>query len=93
MLTNPVIDNNGTQCWYLDGKYHRVDVPAVIDADGSQYLYLNDKRHRVDGPAAIYADGSQYWYLDDKEYNFKDFCVAAKISYEDELILRLKYNC
>ena len=55
--------SNGTQCWYLNGKRHREDGPAIVFSDGSQFWYLNGKRHREDGPAIIYADGSQRWYL------------------------------
>ena len=56
------VDYDGSQCWYQNGKLHRVDGPAAIYACGSQYWYLNGKRHRVDGPAAINESGTQFWY-------------------------------
>lgn len=56
----------GTIVHTLNGKYHRLDGPAVIFADGSQWWYLNGKVNREDGPAVIYSNGAQHWYLNDK---------------------------
>jgi hypothetical protein len=57
---------NGDQEWYLNGKLHREDGPAVIWASGRQVWHLNGKLHREDGPAVIWASGRQAWYLNDK---------------------------
>jgi hypothetical protein len=57
----------GYKSWYLDGKRHREDGPAVEGSDGDKYWYLNGKLHREDGPAIEYSDGDKSWYLDDKE--------------------------
>jgi hypothetical protein len=54
---------NGTKYWYLNGKYHREDGPAIEWADGTKSWYLDDKRHREDGPAIEQADGTKFWYL------------------------------
>jgi hypothetical protein len=54
--------------WFLNGKLHREDGPAVEWADGSRYWYLNDKRHRTDGPARECADGDRYWYLNGQRH-------------------------
>jgi|9_EtaG_2_1085328.scaffolds.fasta_scaffold02526_5 hypothetical protein len=46
MFTNkPVVKEwaNGDKYWYLDGKLHREDGPAVEYANGSNLWYLNDK--------------------------------------------------
>ena len=37
--------------WYINGKRHREDGPAIEYADGTKKWYLNDQRHREDGPA------------------------------------------
>ena len=58
-------DEYGDKFWWLDGKLHREDGPAVEYADGSKFWYLNDKLHREDGPAEECADGSKIWYLND----------------------------
>ena len=68
-----VVDDTGNQFWYLDGKYHREDGPAVVYANGYQYWYLNGKSHREDGPAAVYANGEQRWYLNGKELTEQEF--------------------
>ena len=54
---------NGSKYWYLDGKRHREDGPAIEYASGSKEWYLNDKLHREDGPACEYPDGDKLWYL------------------------------
>ena len=58
---------NGNKSWYLNGKLHREDGPAIERANGSKSWYLNGKRHREDGPAIEYANGYKAWYLNDKE--------------------------
>jgi hypothetical protein len=57
------IDPDGTQYWYLNGKHHREDGPAVIYPSGRQVWYLNGNIHREDGPAVIHPNGTQLWYL------------------------------
>ena len=57
---------DGTKEWYLNGKLHREDGPAVEYSDGSKQWYLNGKLHREDGPAAEYPDGTKYWWFNDK---------------------------
>lgn len=64
---------NRNREWYLNGKIHREDGPAIECADGSKKWYLNGKRHRIDGPAVEYASGLKLWYIDDVEYTQKAF--------------------
>jgi hypothetical protein len=54
---------NGTKYWYLNGKLHREDGPAIEGTNGNKYWWLNGKRHREDGPAVERANGSKLWYL------------------------------
>ena len=63
---NPVVGSNRTKCWYLDGKLHRTDGPAVEWPDGTKQWYLDDKLHRTDGPACEGADGEKHWCLNGK---------------------------
>ena len=35
---------NGDKWWYLNGKYHREDGPAVESANGTKLWYLNGKQ-------------------------------------------------
>ena len=66
--TVEVNDNgdNGDKAWYLNGKLHREDGPAVERADGYKAWYLNGKLHREDGPAIEWGSGYKYWYLNGK---------------------------
>jgi hypothetical protein len=57
--------DKGTREWYLNGKLHREDGPAIEYANGTREWFLNDKLHREDGPAIECVDGSRYWYLND----------------------------
>lgn len=54
--------------WYLNGKYHREDGPAIERTSGSREWWMNGKRHRIDGPAFEYFFGDREWWLDDKQY-------------------------
>jgi hypothetical protein len=60
------IDANGTKHWYLNGKLHREDGPAVENPDGIKLWYLKGKYHREDGPAIEWTDGEKHWYLNGK---------------------------
>ena len=60
--------SDGTKHWYLNGKRHREDGPAVERSDGTKSWYLNDQRHREDGPAVEYSDGTKSWYLNDQRH-------------------------
>jgi hypothetical protein len=57
---------NGNKTWWLNGKLHREDGPAVECADGHKSWYLKGKRHREDGPAIEWAEGIKQWYLNGK---------------------------
>jgi len=68
-----VVKDDGTQSWYINGKLHREDGPAIIWGNctqdgnlrpiaGRHDWYKEGKLHRDNGPAIIWADGSQYWY-------------------------------
>ena len=49
--------DDGTKEWYINGKLHREDGPAIEWANGDRYWYLNGKLHREDGTAIEYDDG------------------------------------
>jgi antitoxin component YwqK of YwqJK toxin-antitoxin module len=58
--------SSGDKLWYLKGKLHREDGPAIEYANGDKHWYLNGKLHRVDGPAFECANGDKEWYLNGK---------------------------
>jgi hypothetical protein len=59
--------------WFLDGKRHREDGPAIDYNDGSKLWCLNGELHREDGPAIDYNDGSKSWYLNGKKLSQEKF--------------------
>lgn len=72
---------SGEKCWYLNGKLHREDGPAVEWADGSKYWFLNGQLHREDGPAVEWSDGTKHWYLNGQYYiesEYKQKLTPAK---------------
>lgn len=58
------VHKDGSKWWYLNGRVHREDGPAIEYANGDKYWFRNGKCHRDDGPAIEYADGIKHWYLD-----------------------------
>jgi len=65
--------DNGDNFWYLNGKHHREDGPAIETANGNKYWYLNGKLHREDGPAIELASGDKFWYLNGARYTEAEF--------------------
>ena len=59
---------NGDKHWYLNGKRHREDGPAIECANGTKHWFLNDQHHREDGPAIELASGTKSWYLNGKRH-------------------------
>jgi hypothetical protein len=64
---------NGTKRWYLNGKRHREDGPAVTYTNGDKCWWLNGKLHREDGPAMEDSDGSKAYYLNGKYLTEEEF--------------------
>ena len=64
---------NGSKYWYLNGKRHREDGPALERSNGDKSWYLNNKLHREDGPAIEWADGDKCWYLNDEYLTEEEF--------------------
>ena len=60
------VNKEGTKQWFLNGKLHRDDGPAIEYINGHKKWWLNGKIHRIDGPAVEYSNGSKLWYLNDK---------------------------
>jgi hypothetical protein len=52
---------NGDKEWYLNGKRHRKDGPAIEFTNGDKVWMLNDQFHREDGPAIDFVNGKEWW--------------------------------
>ena len=72
------VHDNGYKEWYLNGKWHREDGPAIENANGSKYWYLNGKRHRENGPAVDLASGYKEWWLNGERLTEKEFNKRTK---------------
>jgi hypothetical protein len=59
--------------WFLNGKLHREDGPAVEWSNGEKQWYLNGQIHREDGPAVEYPSGNKAWYLNGKKFTEQEF--------------------
>ena len=62
------IDQFGTKVWYLNGKCHKKNGPAIVRLNGTKEWYVNDKLHRENGPAIESYDGDKHWYLHGKRH-------------------------
>jgi len=65
-ITYTVTVENGNKAWYLNGKLHREDGPAIDEFNGNKFWYINDKLHREDGPAVEEFNGNKFWYINGK---------------------------
>ena len=63
------VDENGCKWWFLNGKHHRENGPAIEYPSGSEAWYLNGKLHRENGPAVE----CEAWYLNGKHYSESDY--------------------
>jgi hypothetical protein len=59
---------DGRKEWYLNGKLHREDGPAVEYPTGNKCWCKNGELHREDGPAIEHADGTKEWYLNGERH-------------------------
>ena len=57
----------GTKEWYLNGKRHREDGPAIEHPYGTKEWWLNGKLHREDGPAWEHPNGTKEWWLNNEQ--------------------------
>jgi hypothetical protein len=78
------VNKFGTKFWYLDGKLHRPDAPAIQYTDGSTEWWLNGELHREDGPACEYTDGDKYWFINDHRLSEAEF-NAHQILYSNKV--------
>ena len=71
-FTGVVKDKDNNIVYYLNGKYHREDGPAIEKRNGDKWWYLNGKRHREDGPAVEWSDGYLNWFFNDECHGWGD---------------------
>jgi hypothetical protein len=69
--------DNGDKEWFLNGKLHREDGPAIEHSNGYKSWFLNGKRHREDGPAVEFCNSYKSWFLDGKELTEQEHKAAT----------------
>ena len=67
----------GYKIWYLNGKIHREDGPAIEWANGDKSWYLNGILHREDGPAIECSNGEKCWWINGKQLTEADHKAAT----------------
>jgi len=80
--------DNGDKKWFVDGKSHREDGPAIEFASGAKCWYTNGKLNRVDGPAIEWASGAEWWYFDGRMVSEAEH--AKLIKPKSEALLRIE---
>ena len=60
--------SNGSKYWYLNGKPHREDGPAVEYSDGTKQWCLYGEFHNLDGPAHRVSTGYHEWWVSGNHY-------------------------
>ena len=78
-LTGSFKTLKGDKIYFLNGKYHRKDGPAIEHADGDKWWYFHGTLHREDGPAVERADGEMnHWYLGGTSYTETEYNARIK---------------
>jgi hypothetical protein len=57
---------NNKTAWYLNGKFHREDGPAIECTNGDKEWFINGELHRTNGPAIEHANGDKTWWFNGK---------------------------
>ena len=63
-----VLDTGDSKKWYLNGKPHREDGPAVEYPNGTKEWWINGERHRENGPAVEYPNGTKEWWINGERH-------------------------
>ena len=67
LVSTLYVDDKGNNFHRLpNGKYHRVDGPAVERTNGYKEWWIDGKLHRTDGAAIDYGNGDREWWLNGK---------------------------
>ncbi len=67
-------EEDGVIRYYMNGKLHRANAPAIEWVNGSKAWYINGELHREDGPAEEWSNDTKDWYYhgikakDEKEF-------------------------
>jgi len=81
------LDNFGNKLWRnKDGKFHRLDGPAVEFADGDKQWWKKGNLHRLDGPA-IEVGSYKAWWKNGVKFTDKDTFFESLTEEEKKIAL------
>ena len=63
--------SDGTVAYYLNGRLHREDGPAVETASGFRHWKFRGMTHREGGPAIEWPNGTQQWVCHGETFKFR----------------------
>ena len=78
------VEGHGT-FYYVNGKCHRKNGPAIKYFDGTKEWCINDQFHRLDGPAREFSDGYSDYWIEGQPYSTKEEFEAAVYLYKKGL--------
>ena len=85
-FTGIVEFSSGEKRWYLNGKLHNDQGPAVVYPNGEKRWFLNGELHNDHGPGVIYPNGEKRWFLNGKEVDFQAFELYYMLKFNKEYI-------
>ena len=81
-FTGIAIRYNGDKRWYLNGKFHRINGPAIECYGGDRFWYMNGEQHRIDGPAIECMNGYKGWFICNKQMAEDQYWKQAEVKKE-----------
>jgi hypothetical protein len=79
--------------WYLDGKLHREDGPAIEWKNGTKEWYRNGRQHREDGPAFESASGKyKGWWINGQRHREDGPAIKCTDGYKEWRINGIEYT-
>lgn len=86
------VDDDGTRNWYLNGKLHRTDGPAVEYVQRKKRTLLLGLCWGKNVPDDEYANGEKHWYLNGKRHRVNGPAIeyenGSKVWYSCDLLHR-----
>lgn len=86
MISNGIVQVDGSKYWYKDGLLHNISGPAVVCPNGYESWYYNGKQHRIDGPAITWMNGETEYWLEDVKYSYGEYKFRIFTMYHQKTI-------
>lgn len=86
-------DEYGTKRYYVNGKLHREDGPAIECINGDKIWCQRGQYHRIDGPAIELSNGINIWYYEDKRHRLDGAAAEFPNGTKQWFINGIKIEC